>query len=221
MAFYFLDPPATTQHRGGRWLCTEPGPRFAQGRCHGQKRGQKRGQERVQERGYGRGRPGRPMRRVLLALAILTAGFAPSAFTQPLPKPEIHGASWVYAVRAPYSAVRDDLQRAIEEQGLVISYNAELASMLQRTSDATGAQQQVYASAESMLFCSATLTYELTLSNPHNATLCPYSIAIYSLSEDPQTVYLAIPAPALDVPGYAAIHQLLETIVGQALSWYR
>lgn len=159
--------------------------------------------------------------RAASASVMLGLGLAGPAFSQPLPQPEIIAESWVYAVRAPYTAVRDDLRRSIEEQGLVVSYNAELASMLRRTANATGAQREVYANAESMLFCSAALTYELTLSNPHNATLCPYSIAVYSLREEPGTVYLAIPAPALSVPGYAAIHQLLETIIAQTLSWYQ
>jgi hypothetical protein len=69
------------------------------------------------------------------------------------------------------------------------------------------------------LFCKADLTYELTARNPHNITLCPYSISIYSLSNDPQTVYMSIRAPEMEQADYAAIHQLLEHIVAATLSW--
>jgi hypothetical protein len=55
--------------------------------------------------------------------------------------------------------------------------------------------------------------------NPHNATLCPYSISVYSLTRDPETVYLSIRAPELEQPDYAAIHQLLESIIAETLAW--
>ena len=138
---------------------------------------------------------------------------------QALPKPEIIGSSWVYRTQGLYHNVRDDLISAIEDEGLVISYTAHLASMLRRTADATGAEVQVYDNAQSLLFCKADLTYELTVRNPHNITLCPYSISIYTLRETPDTVYLAIRSPDLEQPDYAAIHQLLEQIIAATLTW--
>ncbi len=138
---------------------------------------------------------------------------------QALPKPEIIGSSWVYSTQGLYHNVRDDLIGAIEDEGLVISYTAHLASMLRRTADATGAEVQVYDNAQSLLFCKADLTYELTVRNPHNITLCPYSISIYTLREAPDTVYLAIRSPDLEQPDYAAIHQLLEQIIAATLTW--
>ena len=138
---------------------------------------------------------------------------------QALPKPEIIGSSWVYRTQGLYHNVRDDLIGAIEDEGLVISYTAHLASMLRRTADATGAEVQVYDNAQSLLFCKADLTYELTVRNPHNITLCPYSISIYTLREAPDTVYLAIRSPDLEQPDYAAIHQLLEQIIAATLTW--
>jgi uncharacterized protein (DUF302 family) len=142
------------------------------------------------------------------------------AYAEGLPKPEVIGSSWVYSVEAPFHNVRSDLAEAIEGRGLVISYEAHLASMLRRTSNATGAVEQVYDNAESLFFCKSDLTYELTVRNPHNATLCPYSIAVYSLTRDPQTVYLSIRAPEMEQPDYAAIHQLLESIIAETLAWY-
>lgn len=139
---------------------------------------------------------------------------------QPLPKPEVIGSSWVYRAEGLYHNVRSDLVSAIEDRGLVISYEAHTASMLRRTADATGATRQVYDNAASLLFCKSDLTYELTARNPHNITLCPYSIAVYSLTEEPGTVYLSIRAPEMEQPDYAAIHQLLESIVAETLSWY-
>ncbi|EAQ98269.1 hypothetical protein [Congregibacter litoralis] len=153
---------------------------------------------------------------LLLSTLVLPAS---PGWTQTLPKPEVVGSSWVYKTQGLYHNVRDDLVQAIQDEGLVISYTAHLASMLRRTADATGAKKQVYENAESLLFCSAELTYELTLSNPHNITLCPYSISIYTLSETPDTVNLSIRAPELEQADYAAVHQLLEQIIAGTLSW--
>lgn len=155
----------------------------------------------------------------LLLMLLLVAVFAPDAGSQPLPKPEVIGSSWVYRTNGLYHNVRADVVEAIEGRGLVISYEAHLASMLRRTADATGAKKQVYDNAESLLFCKADLTYELTARNPHNITLCPYAIAVYSLTAEPETVYLAIRAPELEQADYAAIHQLLESIIAEALTW--
>ncbi len=136
-----------------------------------------------------------------------------------LPTPEVIGSSWVYKTEGMYHNVRDDLITAIEDEGLVISYTAHLASMLRRTAEATGAVEQVYDNAQSLLFCKADLTYELTVRNPHNITLCPYSISIYTLRQNPEIVHLAIRSPELEQPDYAAIHQLLEQIIAATIAW--
>lgn len=159
----------------------------------------------------------RCFRQTLLALTLCFFGAQASA--QILPKPQVVGSSWVYSTPGLYHNVREDLVQAIEDEGLVISYTAHLASMLRRTAEATGASTQVYDNAESLLFCSSELTYELTLNNPHNITLCPYSISIYSLNADPDNVLLSIRAPELEQADYAAVHQLLEQIIAATLTW--
>lgn len=161
-----------------------------------------------------------PFRALCLAVTYLACSLLSGpASAAALPKPEVIGSSWVYRTEGLYHNVRSDLVMAIEGRGLVISYEAHLASMLRRTAEATGATEQVYDNAESLLFCKSDLTYELTVRNPHNITLCPYSISIYSLAREPGTVYMSIRAPEMEQPDYAAIHQLLESIVAEALSW--
>ena len=161
-----------------------------------------------------------PSRALYLAVACLACALLSDAVSAAaLPKPEVIGSSWVYRTEGIYHNVRSDLVMAIEGRGLVISYEAHLASMLRRTAEATGATVQVYDNAESLLFCKSDLTYELTVRSPHNITLCPYSIAIYSLTQEPGVIYLSIRAPEMEQPDYAAIHQLLESIVAEALSW--
>ncbi len=132
---------------------------------------------------------------------------------------EVSGGAWVYRTSGDFHDVKADLVDAIESRGIVISYTAHAAAMLQRTSDAVGALQQAYDNADILLFCKADLTYELTIKNPHNLSLCPYSISIYTLAKDFDSVYLSIRAPDLQVPEYRPIHELLVEIVQETLDW--
>jgi uncharacterized protein (DUF302 family) len=138
---------------------------------------------------------------------------------QTLPKPKISGAAHVYNTEGNYQDVKADLIAAIESRGLVISYTAYAANMLARTSEAVGASAKAYDNAEILLFCKADLTYDLTIANPHNLVLCPYSIAIYALVHNPDTIYLSIRRPDLQVAEYASIHSLLEGIIAETLDW--
>ena len=153
--------------------------------------------------------------RVLVCLCIL-----PIATTvQALPKAVVSGAAHVYSTKGNYQDVKFDLVDAIEARGLVISYTAYAANMLARTSDAVGASTKAYDNAEILLFCKADLTYKLTIANPHNLVLCPYSISIYTLVHAPDTIYLSIRRPDLQVAEYASIHSLLEGIIADVLDW--
>jgi uncharacterized protein (DUF302 family) len=151
----------------------------------------------------------------MLALAAVP----PAAVADPLPKPEVIGGAWVYRSEGLFHNVKADLEDAITARGIVVSYVAHAASMLTRTAGAVGAVTRVYDNAEIMLFCKADLTYELTSANPHNLVLCPYGISIYTLADDPGTVFISIRRPDLEVAAYAGIHQLLEAIVADTLSW--
>lgn len=132
-------------------------------------------------------------------------------------QPDKSGAAWVYSTQGEYNNVRDDLVDAIESYGMVVSYTAHAAAMLERTAGAVGAIKQVYDFADILLFCKANTTYDLTLANPHNIVLCPYAIAVYSLREDKDTVYISFRKPNLDIPEWAVVHQLLEEIVSEVI----
>ena len=158
------------------------------------------------------------MRRIFITVFLMmitllgTASAAPLQFRQ-------EGPAWVYTTQGDFQDVRADLVDAIESRGLVVSYQAYTGSMLQRTADAVGALTRVYEQADTLLFCSAELTHKLLAANPHHVPLCPYSISVYVLANEPDTVYLAIRAPEKDVPAYAEIHQLLEGIIYDTVEW--
>ena len=159
-----------------------------------------------------------PTLRLLLTLCLALSGALVHA-EEPPPQPNVIGAAWVYTVTGEYEDVKTDLVAAIESRGIVISYVAHAASMLQRTSDAVGAVGKAFDRADILLFCKADLTYQLTIKNPHNLVLCPYSVSVYTLAGDWEHVYLGIRAPEQNVPEYAAVHQLLVDIVNETISW--
>jgi len=123
---------------------------------------------------------------------------------------EKSGAAWVYSTQGEYHNVKQDLVDAIESYGMVVSYTAHAAAMLERTAGAVGF-------ADILLFCKANTTYDLTLANPHNIVLCPYAIAVYSLREEKGRVYVSFRKPNLDIPEWAVVHQLLEEIVSEVI----
>ncbi len=134
-----------------------------------------------------------------------------------LQQPNKVGAAWVYSTQGEYNNVKLDLVDAIESYGMVVSYTAHAASMLERTSGAVGAMKKVYDFADILLFCKANTTYDLTLANPHNIVLCPYAIAVYSLREDKDTVYISFRKPNLNIPEWAVVHDMLEEIVSEVI----
>lgn len=97
--------------------------------------------------------------------------------------------------KAKFDDVKDDLVNAVTKRGLVVDYTAHIGAMLDRTAKDVGAAKKVYARAEAIQFCSATLSRRMIESDPANIVFCPYVIAIYTLAADPATVHVAYRRP--------------------------
>jgi len=131
------------------------------------------------------------------------------------PLGKINGPAEVFALEGDFEDVRDSLVFAIESQGLVISYISHAADMLERTGAVVDHPPAVYGGAEVVLFCKAGLSHNLAADNPHNLVLCPYPIAVYSLTDEPDTTYLSIPAYP-DAPVYRELRAFLLGIIARA-----
>lgn len=123
----------------------------------------------------------------------------------------------VIQVSGNYAQLREELELAITERGLVISKVLRIADMLQRTADSMGGKP-LYDKGESLLFCSAALSYQMMIVNPDYIALCPFKITIYTVAATPGVVYLSYPvntAPHHEKTQQAlhAINQLLAEIV--------
>lgn len=100
----------------------------------------------------------------------------------------------VFSTEGSFEDAKDDLLEAITSNGLVISYTSHAKTMLDNTAEVSSVKGSVYSDAEILLFCKADLSHKLVAGNPHNIVLCPYSIAIYVLIDEPERVYLSFPS---------------------------
>ena len=106
-------------------------------------------------------------------------------------KKEIPKYARVFSTEDTFENAKEDLLAAIAENGLVISYTSHAKSMLDNTAAVSSITGSVYENAEILLFCKADLSHKLVAGNPHNIVLCPYSIAIYVLTDEPGRVYIS------------------------------
>lgn len=147
-------------------------------------------------------------------------------------------------VEDDFANVHEDIVLAITGQGLVIAHNSDVSTMLNRT--AKDLAQQAFSTAASMIpfpignnnrrkntynhglvieFCSASLSAKTTAADPNNILLCPFSIAIFQLSDEPNQVHISYLRlsqfadknnPA-SVKALTAVENMLAEVVGNAL----
>jgi len=131
-----------------------------------------------------------------------------------------------YSAKAKFENAREDLVIAITGQGLVIDHNSHIANMLDRTGKDLGKTKRMFGTdqAQSFSFCSATVSRATMEADPHNIAFCPYTITLYSLLNDPGTVYIAYRRPLRpdNTPASAAalkaVENLLDKIAREALN---
>jgi uncharacterized protein (DUF302 family) len=100
-----------------------------------------------------------------------------------------------YSKKAKFEDVRDDLKFAIESKGLVIDYHSFVNKMIERTGKDLGSTRKVYVDVQAFVFCSAALSRKMMEADPANASMCPYSIAVYATAQEPDKVYVAYRRP--------------------------
>ncbi|SFV87071.1 hypothetical protein MNB_SUP05-SYMBIONT-4-506 [hydrothermal vent metagenome] len=107
--------------------------------------------------------------------------------------------------------VKENIILAIQGQGLVIAHHSDVSTMLHRT--ATDLMQNAFNTVRNMMpmnitrykrltkmtykhgvvieFCSASISAETTQADPNNILFCPFSIAIFQLSDEPNQVHVS------------------------------
>ncbi len=127
----------------------------------------------------------------------------------------------VITAKASFADVKQDLEDAIVNRGLVIDYNAKIGDMLDRTGKDVGSTKKIYNGAETVQFCSAVLSRKTMEADPANIAFCPYVIFYYERADQPGTVHIGF--RELDDDGSdasekakEAVNKLLEEIIKEA-----
>jgi len=113
-----------------------------------------------------------------------------------------------------FRSAHDGLIEAIESEGLVVGSVLPFRDMLART--VSGDHTIPYGEAEIVQFCSSQLAAELVREAPAQLTLCPLSVAIYTLIEDPSAITMAYRSPGNSTAGRERAGLLLRRIVQRA-----
>lgn len=121
-----------------------------------------------------------------------------------------------------YEEAREAVEMAITGRGFVINNVSHVGDMLERTGKDLGGGKQVFIKAESLEFCSATVSRKMMEADPDNIVFCPYIISIYVVPAKLNEVRIAfrktqmVGSPASQ-QALKAVNDLLTDIVTEAL----
>lgn len=121
-----------------------------------------------------------------------------------------------------FSDVRDDVEMAITDRGLVVNNVSHVGDMLARTGKDLGDSKQVFIKAEALEFCSAEWSRKMMEADPDNIVFCPYVISVYVVPGKPHEVRIAYRKPQItgspaSRKALKAVDDLLSGIVSDAL----
>lgn len=161
-----------------------------------------------------------PIPRTLLKGLLLTLAVG----LIPAPNPAIaEGGYAVYESEAAFDDVLEGLKLAIEERGMYINNVMHMGEMLERTGKDLGLDTPIYARAESIEFCSAILSREMTSEDPARIVNCPFIISVYALPNKEGTTFVAhreIPQDQVEGSAVMArIATMLKEVAAAAAAW--
>jgi len=129
----------------------------------------------------------------------------------------------VYESEASFDDVMDALKLAIEERGMYINNVMHMGEMLERTGKDIGTTETIYGRAESIEFCSAVLSREMTREEPARIVNCPFIISAYTLPDREGTTFLAhriIPQGETETSAVMAkVADMLKDVASSAANW--
>jgi len=121
-----------------------------------------------------------------------------------------------------FDNVRDDVEMAITDRGMVVNNVSHVGEMLERTGKDLGDSKKIFLKAEALEFCSAVVSREMMEPDPDNIVFCPYVISVYVVPEKPNEVRVAYRKPQMvgspaSQKALKAVDKLLSGIVKDAM----
>jgi len=112
-------------------------------------------------------------------------------------------------IEGDYHDVTSMVRAAILGKGINIAHVLPASQMLRQTASSYGYTEDVYQNAETYEFCSAELSHKLSRAHPDNIVMCPFTISVYVLTEEPGYVRLSYRIPS----GRSGTEEVVEEIV--------
>ncbi len=155
------------------------------------------------------------MFRTVLAVILLFAGLANGALAA-------DGYMAVFTKKGSFEDIRDAVEMAIIDRGMVVNNVSRVGEMLERTGKDLGETRHIFLKAEILEFCSAAVSRKMMESDPNNIVFCPYAISVYMVPEKPGEVRIAyrklqIAGSPASQKALKAVDELLSGIVKDAL----
>jgi uncharacterized protein (DUF302 family) len=126
----------------------------------------------------------------------------------------------VYPAAEEYDLVKENLELAITDRGMLISGTLHVGDMLNRTGKDLGFPKAVFKNAESIEFCSALMSHRMMSADASNLVLCPFTLAVYIKTAEPDQVYVAYRKPLLageSAELAKAVTEMLDDIAREAI----
>ncbi len=128
----------------------------------------------------------------------------------------------VFTKTGSFDDVRDAVEMAITDRGMVVNNVSHVGEMLERTGKDLGGSKRIFLNAEVLEFCSAVVSRKMMESDPDNIIFCPYVISVYVVPEKPNEVRVAYRKPQIvgspaSKKSLEAVDELLSGIVKDAL----
>lgn len=128
----------------------------------------------------------------------------------------------VFTKAGSFDDVRDAVDMAITDRGMVVNNVAHVGEMLERTGKDMEDTRQIFLKAEALEFCSAVISRKMMAADPDNIVFCPYVISVYVVPDKPNEVRVAYRRPQMagspdSQKALKAVDELLSEIAKEAL----
>ena len=90
-----------------------------------------------------------------------------------------------------FEDINESVRMAIADEGMIVSGTLHISDMLNRTGKDIGFDKNIFKKSEAVEFCSALISHKMAVAHPSNVSMCPFTIAIYELNDEPGVVYLS------------------------------
>lgn len=157
---------------------------------------------------------------LLLATATLVVSVAVNAEKAVVEPSAEDSPIVVKTVNDDFESIKENVEMAITDKGLKVSGTLHVSDMLNRTGKDLGFDKQIFEKAESVEFCSAVISHKIAIASPENITVCPFTVAVYTYKDKPETVYVSYHKPSLAGDAEAVtkeINDLLASIVADSI----